>query len=268
MGARELLLGLSLCAVVGCATTSSAPKAREITPAERSSLSGTLEPLLTAAGLWRGPADACAAAFGVLEGDVVGVALAPHAPCRVRLVLTEETLTRLDRATLRVLLAHEIAHMQLGHPDARQARADAQKQTQQGVKSAASVGSKAAGLIPGIGGFISKGIGTARKATTMVMEMHGNPYLPGEEQPADAMAVTFLNEGEPASCRALTGVLAERLRSPDEAAWAPWLHAHPVSAERIEALAGPCPGSTSRANPGMLASAIERRVRGRLARVC
>jgi Peptidase family M48 len=164
MGARELLLGLSLCAVVGCATTSSAPKAREITPAERSSLSGTLEPLLTAAGLWRGPADACAAAFGVLEGDVVGVALAPHAPCRVRLVLTEETLTRLDRATLRVLLAHEIAHMQLGHPDARQARTDAQKQTQQGVKSAASVGSKAAGLIPGIGGFISKGIGTARKA--------------------------------------------------------------------------------------------------------
>jgi hypothetical protein len=52
----------------------------------------------------------------------------------------------------------------------------------------------------------------------MVMEMHGNPYLPGEEQAADAMAVTFLNEGEPASCRTLPSLLEERLGSPDEAA--------------------------------------------------
>jgi hypothetical protein len=65
-------------------------------------------------------------------GELVGVDLLPDAPCRVRLILTEGTLTRLDSAALRARLAHEIAHMQLGHPDARQARADTQKQTEQG----------------------------------------------------------------------------------------------------------------------------------------
>ena len=169
----------------------------------------------------------------------------PHAPCRVRLILTEGTLARLDRVTLRALLAHEIAHMQLSHPDARQARADAQKQTEKEVKTASRATSKAASFIPGVGGLVSKGIGTARKGVTAVMEMGGNPYLPEEEQAADAMAVTLLNEAEPSSCRALTSLLEERLRAPDDAAWQAWLHAHPVSAERIEALAGPCPGASS-----------------------
>ena len=179
--------------------------------------------------------------FGVVEADVIAVVLTPHAPCRVRLVLTEVTLTRLDRATLRALLAHEIAHMQLSHPDARQARADAQKQTEKKIKTASSAASKAVSFIPGVGGLVSKGIGTARKGVTAAMEMAGTPYLPEEEQAADAMAVTLLNEAEPSSCHALVGLLEERLRKPDEDAWAPWIHAHPVTAERIEALAGPCP---------------------------
>src|SRR5262245_3092658 len=268
MGARELLLSVCLCAVVGCATSPGTLKARDLAPSERASLSEILEPLLTAAKLWHGPADGCAAAFVALEGDAVELVLTPHAPCRVRLVLTEETLTRVDRATLRVLLAHEIAHMQLGQLDARQARAAAQKQTQKGVKSAASVGSKAASLIPGVGGLISQGIGTAKKAATMAMEMRGNPYLPEEEQAADAMAVTLLNEVEPASCRALPGLLEARLRAPDDADWALWLHVHPVTADRIHALAVPCPGSAARDNPGPVDSAIEPRLAGRLARVC
>jgi hypothetical protein len=232
-------------------------KARELTPAERESLSGVLEPLLIAASLWRGPSDGCAAAFGVVESDTIGVLLVPHAPCRVRLVLTKETLTRLDRAELRALLAHEIAHMQLGHADARQARADAQKQTQKDIKTATRAGSKAVSLIPGVGGLISQGIGTARKAATLAMEMHGNPYLPEEEQAADATAVTYLNEAETASCQALTDLLEERLRAPDEAPWVPWLQGHPVSAERVEALAAPCPRAASPANPGAVVSAID-----------
>jgi hypothetical protein len=255
--ARELVLGLSLCAVAGCAASPPPAKVGELSQAQRDSVARILEPLLTAAGLWRGPADGCAAAFGVVEGDTIGVALTPHAPCRVRLIVTDETLTRVDRARLRVLLAHEIAHMQLSHPDARQARADAQKQTQQGIKTVSSAGSKAASLIPGIGGLLSKGIGTARKATTVAMEMRGNPYLPEEEQAADAMAAKLLDEGEPGSCRALADLLAERLRVPDEEPWVPWLQAHPVSAERLEALAGPCPPTASSANPRPPTSAIE-----------
>jgi predicted Zn-dependent protease len=176
-----------------------------------------------------------------VEEDLVAVVLMPHAPCRVRLVVTEGTLARLDRATLRALLAYEIAHMQLSHPDALQARADARKQTEKEVKTARGAASNAASFIPGVGGLVSKGIGTARKGVTATMEMGGNPYLPEEEQAADAMAVMLLNEAEPSSCPGLVDLLEERLRTPDEDTWAVWIHTHPVTAERIEALAGPCP---------------------------
>lgn len=120
MGARELVLGVALISLAACATAPAPAKPRALTPAERDSLSQILDPLLTAAGLWRGPADGCAADFGVLEGDLVGVALMPHAPCRVRLILTEGTLVRLDRETLRALLAHEIAQGDAVRPQLRE----------------------------------------------------------------------------------------------------------------------------------------------------
>jgi Zn-dependent protease with chaperone function len=201
---------------------------------------------LTAAGLWHGPADGCAAAYSAVEGDLVGVAVTPHAPCRVRLVLTVGTLTHLDRATLRAVLAHEIAHLQLGHADALQARIEAKQQTEQGVKTASRAASKAVGFIPGIGGFISQGIGATRQAASYVMEQQGNPYLPEEEQAADAMTVALLNEREPQSCQVLIALLEERLRDPDDAVWAPWVHTHPDSTQRIEALSAPCPDTASR----------------------
>jgi hypothetical protein len=245
MGRRRTALTLVL-VLAGCATATAPPKPRELAPAERDRASAALEPLLTAAGLWHGPADGCAAAYSAVEGDLVGVALMPHAPCRVKLVLTDGTLTRLDRATLRAVLSHEIAHMQLGHADALQARADAKKKTEQGVKTASRAASKAVGFIPGIGGFISSGIGATRQAATAVMEMQGNPYLPEEEHAADAMAVTLLNDTEPWGCQALVALLEERLHAPDDQVWAPWVHAHPVSAERVQAASAPCPDAASR----------------------
>jgi Zn-dependent protease with chaperone function len=238
---RHLLLGVMLVILGGCATASAPVKARDLTPAERDSLAQVLEPLLIAAGLWQSSVGGCAALYSLLDADTVGVAVTPHAPCRVKAVLTEGALARTDRASLRALLAHELAHMQLGHPEARQARAEAQKQTQKEVKAVSSAGSKAVSLIPGVGGLVSKGIGTARKAATAAMEMHGNPYLPEEEQAADTMAVTLLNQTEASSCRALRSLLEERLRVTGDTAWTLWLQEHPVSAERIEALAASCP---------------------------
>jgi hypothetical protein len=55
--------------------------------------------------------------------------------------------------------------------------------------------------------------------------------------------VTLLNEGESSGCGALTALLAERLRDPDDETWALWLEEHPVSAERTTALAAVCPGA-------------------------
>jgi predicted Zn-dependent protease len=240
-GARALALGVVACAFVACAATPDAGKARDLTPAERDSLSQVLEPLLTAAGLWRGPVDGCAAAFVVVEGEPIGAEVIPHAPCRVKLVLTDGALTRLDRATLRVVLAHELGHLHLSHEDARQARAEERKKTEKGVKSASSAASKAAKFIPGVGGWVSKGISTTRKAATAAMEVQGNAYLGEEERAADAVAVTYLNEVESSGCGALVRLLAERLGDSAEEAWTIWLHEHPVSTERVEALAAPCP---------------------------
>jgi Peptidase family M48 len=240
LGKQLPVLGATLAALTACATAQKPGKARDLTPAERASLSQTLEPLLTSAGLWRGPADGCAAAFGVVEGEAIVTLVTPHAPCRVKLVLTEATLARLDRATLRAVLAHDLAHLQLGHPEARQQREEERKQTEKQVKSATGAVSKAASLIPGVGGFVSKGIGTARKAATAAMEAHGNPYLPEEERAADALTMTYLSQAEPSGC-ALATVLRERLRSESEDSWTLWVHQHPVSAERVAALAEPCP---------------------------
>jgi hypothetical protein len=243
MSPREILLGVTLLALGSCAIASGPDKARDLTSAERDRLSQTLEPLLIGAGLWQRTPQGCAAEYALVKAEPVGVVITPHAPCRVLVLVSEGTLARLDRATLRVLLAHDVAHLQLGHLDARQARIEAQKQTQQGVKTVSRAGSKAVSFIPGVGGLISKGIGTARKAATAAMEMRGNPYLPEEEQAADAMAATLLDEAESSSCRSLISFLEERLQASDEEAWTPWLHEHPVSAERVAVLAAPCPGA-------------------------
>ena len=234
-------IGVALLWLTACAGTPQAGKPRDLTPAERDSLSQVLEPLLTAAGLWRGSVDGCAAAFAVVPDEPMGVEVIPHAPCRVKLVVTEGALTRLDRATLRVVLAHELGHLELGHEEARVARAEERKKTEKGVKTASGAASKAVSFIPGVGGWVSKGIGTARKATTAAMEAQGNAYLGEEERAADARAVAYLNEAEASGCRALVTLLSERLRDSAEPAWTPWLHEHPVSTERIEALGAVCP---------------------------
>jgi hypothetical protein len=129
---EKLVLGVALISPAACATAPTPAKPRALTPAERDSLSGILEPLLTAAELWRGPADGCAAAFGILEGSWSASTCCRMRPAASGSSSPRGTLTRLDSAALRARLAHEIAHMQLGHPDARQARADTQKQTEQG----------------------------------------------------------------------------------------------------------------------------------------
>jgi predicted Zn-dependent protease len=136
--------------------------------------------------------------------------------------------------------------MQLSHPEARQARADAQKATEKNVKTASSAASKAASLIPGVGGLVSKGIGTARKGITAAMELRGTSYLPEEEQAADAMAAALLDATDASSCRALVDLLEEHIRARAENAWGVWLHTHPVSAERLQTLAESCPRVTSR----------------------
>ena len=109
------------------------------------------------------------------------------------------------------------------------------------MKTATGAAKKAVGFIPVVGGLVGKGIGTAQKAASAAMEVHGNPYLPEEEHAADAQTMSYLGQVEPSGC-ALATLLRERLRSSTEDAWTLWVHQHPVTAERIAAVAEPCPG--------------------------
>ena len=63
MGLRALALAAALASLAACASTQGPPKPHELPASQRAGVSGALEPLLTAAKLWRGPDDGCAAAY-------------------------------------------------------------------------------------------------------------------------------------------------------------------------------------------------------------
>lgn len=238
-GRRALGLALALGAVAACATAPDPAKTQELTAAEQAAVSEALIPLLTTAGLWQASSPGCPIKFEPVDTEGVDVELTPHAPCRVRLELGRAALG-LDRDSLRALLAHELAHLQLGHPDTRLAREKSREETQKNVRTARKAASKGLGLIPGVGGLIGKGVGAAGKAADAAAALAAHAYLPEEERAADALAGTLLDAAGPGGCRALTALLEARLRAPDDAAWTPWTTEHPVDAGRVEAFAGAC----------------------------
>jgi hypothetical protein len=232
-------VAVALGAVAACATAPDPAKTRELTAAEQAAVSEVLVPLLAAAGLWQAAGPGCPIKFEPVDTDGVDVELTPHAPCRVRLTLGRAALG-LERDSLRALLAHELAHLQLGHPDARLTREKSREETQKSVRAARKADTKGLGFIPGVGGLIGKGVGAAGKAADAAAALAAHAYLPEEERAADVLAGTLLDAAGPGGCRALTALLEARLRAPDDAAWTPWITEHPVDAGRSSAFADAC----------------------------
>src|SRR5712692_11858180 len=165
--ASVLLLGLLWLFAAGCAT--SAPQRatpREATVEERRTLAGLLVPLLMTSGIWRGPADGCAAALAVLPSQAINLGVGPHSQCKFALVVTEAALRTLPPEELQAALAHEVGHIQLGHFAARRERREEEKKTREEINQRGS----ALGAIPLIGPLLAVGVMSTQIASEAAAE--------------------------------------------------------------------------------------------------
>lgn len=213
--ASASLLGL----LTGCASAPPPPSAfpavkpRAATDDDRFKVSAALAPLLRTSGVWRGPEDGCAVAFGVLPLTAINLGVAPHPRCRFSLLATEGALERLPPEELRAALAHELGHVELEHFGARRARREAERDG---------------------GGMLSREPAELAKFRAYDRE---------EERAADRYAAELLNRlpGDGTRCRALVALLRRMQREARRPEYHNWLSTHPSPGARLESIREVCP---------------------------
>lgn len=213
--ASASLLGL----LTGCASAPPPPSAfpavkpRAATDDDRFKVSAALAPLLRTSGVWRGPEDGCAVAFGVLPLTAINLGVAPHPRCRFSLLATEGALERLPPEELRAALAHELGHVELEHFGARRARREAERDG---------------------GGMLSREPAELAKFRAYDRE---------EERAADRYAAELLNRlpGDGTRCRALVALLRRMQREARRPEYHNWLSTHPSPRARLESIREVCP---------------------------
>ncbi len=190
-----------------------AVKPRAATDDDRFKISAALAPLLRTSGMWRGPEDGCALAFGVIPLTAINLGVAPHATCRFSLLATEGALQRLPPEEMRAALAHELGHVELEHLGARRAR----RQTER-----------------------DSGVMVSREPAEVAKF---RAYDREEERAADRYAVELLNRvpGDGTRCRALVALLRRLLREARRPEYQSWLSTHPSPGARLEAIKETCP---------------------------
>lgn len=202
-----------------------------------------LVPLLTTAGIWRGPQDGCAAQLGILPVAAINLAVAPSRSCKFALLVTEGALSSLPAEELQAALAHELGHVELGHFAARSDRRADERETQRTIDERASTGTGIATAIPGIGPLIALGIAGGHAAAQAAAEGTYRKYDQAEESAADRYAVDLLNRlpgSPPSRCRHLAALLARLDRERAAPLWSGWLSTHPSPATRLEAVKEKC----------------------------
>ncbi len=236
--AAGALLGLLILA--GCAAARPLPPPRPATEADRLTVARALIPLVVVSGLWRGPADGCVAALGIVPTDAINLGVAPHPTCKFALFVTEGALQTLSVPELQAALAHEIGHVELGHFAARQARRQAEQSTDQNVGSAGAVGSAAGGLIPGVGPIVAVGVMGAQMIAQLASKGGYRAYDRKEEAAADRFALDLLDKVQPGRCRALIGLFTRMQEETRRPLWASWLGTHPSVESRLDEARAAC----------------------------
>ena len=204
--------------LAGCASAPPPPSAfpavkpRAATDDERFKISAALAPLLRTSGIWRGPEDGCALAFGVVPVGTLNLGVAPHPSCRFSLLATEGALERLPPEELRAALAHELGHVELEHFGARRARRQAERD----------------------------GAGMVSRQPAEVAKFRA--YDREEERAADRYAAELLNRlpGDGTRCRALMALLRRLQREGRRPEYQNWLSTHPSPGARLEAIREVC----------------------------
>lgn len=190
--------------IVGCAAPSRRFRTRQASDAETRVLTEAIRPLLQELD-YPPPrrANDCRVGLVVIVSPAINAGARPGqaAPCLFfTLAVTEGAVQRLSVDMLRAMLAHELGHVQLGHFDAKKARA----------------------------------------GTPIIFRPVSRVFGGAQEEEADRFAVQLLrkiNPQHPGACLALVHVFALLAEQPS--APGAWLSVHPSSARRADtALAG------------------------------
>ena len=234
------MIGIALLAA-GCASAPARVAPRAATEEDRRQVARALGPLLIVAGLWRGPADGCAASVAVLPVKTITVGVAPHPTCKVGLLVTEGALATLPAPELQAALAHEIGHVQLGHFAARAERRTAERDAQRKIEERGTTAGAVATAIPLIGPLLALVVIGTQAAAETATESTYRSYDQAEERAADGFAADLLSRlPGGAGCQPLAALLERLDRGRSLSLWASWLSTHPSPAERLEAIKGAC----------------------------
>jgi len=238
--ARVLLVGLLWLCAAGCAT--SAPQRatpRPATEEEKRALAGLLGPLLMASGMWKGPADGCAAALAILPSPVINLGVAPHPQCKFALMVSETALTTLPREELQAALAHELGHVRLGHFTLRrERRVEERKAREESSDKGTSLAA-----IPLIGPLLAVGVMGTQIASETSLEGKYRSYDREDELAADAYALNLLEQvvGRENGCRATMAILERLKQGRSTRLLSAWLSTHPSPADRLKVVGELCP---------------------------
>jgi hypothetical protein len=233
-------------AVAGCASapvTKASP--RPPTDEDRRTVAKALGPVMITAGLWRGAEDGCAVALSVLPVDTINVSVGRHPTCKIALVVTEGALKTLTPEEMQAAMAHEVAHVQLGHFAAREERRRAEREGKKKIDDTAATTGAILTAIPIVGPLLAIGVMGTHAAAEVAAEDRYRTYDRGEETAADRFAAALLRRVPPAPgrCQALVELLERLDRSRSSARWTDWLSTHPTPASRVEVVKKECQAS-------------------------
>lgn len=203
-----------------------------------------LGPVMITAGLWRGREDGCAVALSVLPVEAINVSVGRHPSCKLALVVTEGALTALPPAEMQAAMAHEVAHVELGHFGAREERRRAERENKKKIDDTAATTGAILTAIPIVGPLLAIGVMGTHAAAEVAAEDRYRTYDRGEETAADRFAAALLKRMPPAPgrCQALVELLERLDRSRSSARWANWLSTHPSPSSRVEVVKKECEG--------------------------
>jgi peptidase M48-like protein len=209
---RHFWLAAVCVVLAGCASAKpSEPKG--FTQEDRQKVDAILVPLVSASGICSGQ-PRCPIGLGVRPTRRIEIAVGPNPPNKFGLTITAGALGSLQPSELQAALAHELAHVQLGHLDSREARRQAEGSA-----------------------------GAAQKGDAVEALRRNRTYDRTEEFAADRYAVELLDRlpgGPGRGCQEML-LLLDRLDLEQlSPGWSNWLSTHPTPAARLQALQAEC----------------------------